>query len=110
MERKTCFTIYPSNLTFVAAIFLIIYIMYQHIMMLIFIALSKTLPSSTLNTEVERGDGKSGVIKFKKNNFSGIKSSATPNAISNVAESIKLVFAKGTRETFISDILLVVVH
>lgn len=67
-------------------------------------AVTKSLQATTLNIEVENGVDNSGATKYKKKNFSGIKAGATPDALVNVAEAIKLVLAKEARQTFVSEI------
>lgn len=67
-------------------------------------ALTKNLQTTTLNIEVENGVDKSGATVYKKKNFSGISKTATTEAINNVAEAIKVILARDTRLTYISDV------
>ena len=67
-------------------------------------AISKELQKTTLSIEAQNGIDKDGAPVYKKKNFSNVKGSATPDAISAVADAIKLVLANPTRGTFVNEI------
>ena len=66
-------------------------------------AISKELVATTLSIEVQNSVDKDGNPSYKKKNFSGIKSKATPEAVAAVADAIKSVLAASTRSTFINE-------
>lgn len=67
-------------------------------------AIAKDLRSTTLSIEVEKETDKDGNPVYKKKNFSGINASASLDAISNVAEAIKLVLDSSTGYTLINEV------
>ena len=67
-------------------------------------AISKELRTTTLSIEVQSGIDKDGNPSYKKKNFSGIKGNAAPEALVTVADAIKLVLAKPTRDTLVNEI------
>ena len=67
-------------------------------------AISKELRTTTLSIEAQNGIDKDGAPVYKKKNFSNVSGDATPEAISTVAEAIKLVLANPTRNTFVNEI------
>lgn len=66
-------------------------------------AISKELRATTLSIEVQSSVDKDGNPSYKKKNFSGINSQATPEAIATVADAIKSVLYNSTRYTFINE-------
>lgn len=66
-------------------------------------AISKELVATTLSIEVQNSVDKDGNPSYKKKNFSGINSEATPEAIATVADAIKSVLDSGTRYTYINE-------
>lgn len=66
-------------------------------------AISKKLRTTTLSIEVQSSIDKDGNPSYKKKNFSGISSAATPEAIVTVADAIKSVLDASTRYTFINE-------
>lgn len=67
-------------------------------------AISKALQATTLSIEVQNGVDKYGSPVYKKMNFSGVNRDATPDALSTVADAIRLVLANETRYTFVNEI------
>ena len=67
-------------------------------------AISKELQTTTLSIEVQSGVDKNGNPSYKKKNFSGINSDATPETLVTVADAIKLVLANPTRDTLVNEI------
>lgn len=67
-------------------------------------AISKSLQTTTLSIEVQNGIDKYGSPVYKKKNFSGVNSDATPDALSTVADAISLVLANQTRYTLVNEI------
>ena len=67
-------------------------------------AITKVLSSTTLSIEAQSGVDKDGAPVYKKKNISNVKGAATPDAISAVADAIKLVLANPTRNTFVNEI------
>ena len=67
-------------------------------------AISKELQTTTLSIEVQSGVDKNGNPSYKKKNFSGVNSDATPEALVTVADAIKLVLANPTRDTLVNEI------
>lgn len=67
-------------------------------------AATTTPKSKALAIEVQSGTDKAGDPIFSKKSFSGVKVTATDQAIYNVAEGIKAVLAPSTRNTSVNEI------
>lgn len=70
-------------------------------------AVTKTLKSKTLAIEVETGKDKAGDPIYGKKSFSGVKLTATDQAVYNVAEAIKSVLDVSTRDTYLNEVEVV---
>ncbi|GFP76407.1 DUF1659 domain-containing protein [Clostridium fungisolvens] len=66
-------------------------------------AVSKVLQTSSMYIEIENGTDKLGATVYKKKNFSGVKTNATPENVYAVAEAIKAVLSVGTRDAFLTE-------
>ncbi|EQB89544.1 hypothetical protein SDC9_108159 [bioreactor metagenome] len=66
-------------------------------------AISKVLNSATLSIEVENGTDKTGATVYRKKNFSGIKLTADPQNVFDVAEAIKVVLKPNTRDYYLTE-------
>lgn len=66
-------------------------------------AVNKVLKTTSLSIEIEGGQDKVGATIYKKKNFSGVKGNALTENVYNVAEAIKLILAKDTRDSYIND-------
>ena len=70
-------------------------------------AIVKEFQKSSLIIEVENGTNDHGTIVYKRKSFSGVKEEATPEAIHAVAEAIKTVLKKRTRDCLINNVSLI---
>ena len=66
-------------------------------------AVNKVLNTTSFAIEVESGTDKDGSKTYSKKNFSGIKTTATPQNVYDVAEAIKAVLSAGTRDYYLND-------
>lgn len=70
-------------------------------------AVTTTLKSKTLAIEVEKGQDLAGDPIYGKKSFSGVKLTATDQAVYNVAEAIKTVLDGSTRDTYLNEVEVV---
>ena len=66
-------------------------------------AVNKVLNTTSLTIEVESGTDKNGAKTYSKKNFSGIKTTAIPQNVFDVAEAIKVVLSAGTRDYYLNE-------
>ena len=66
-------------------------------------AVNKVLNTTSFCIEVENGTDKLGAKTYSKKNFSGIKTTAVPQNVFDVAEAIKAVLSAGTRDYYINE-------
>ena len=66
-------------------------------------AVNKVLNTTSLTIEVESGTDKTGAKTYAKKNFSGIKTTAIPQNVFDVAEAIKAVLSAGTRDYYLNE-------
>lgn len=67
-------------------------------------AATKTLKSKTLAIEVQNGTDKSGDPTYTKKSFSGVKTTATDDAVYNTAQAIKAVMVGSTRDIYLNEV------
>ena len=66
-------------------------------------AVNKVLNTTSFAIEVESGTDKTGAKTYSKKSFSGIKTTAAPQNVFDVAEAIKGVLSAGTRDYYLND-------
>ena len=66
-------------------------------------AITKVLASSALVIEVENGSDKNGVPTYRKKSFSGVKGDAAVENVYAVADAVKAVMKKPTRNYYLND-------
>jgi hypothetical protein len=66
-------------------------------------AVSKVLNTTSFTIEVESGTDKTGAKTYSKKSFSGVKTTATPQNVFDVAEAIKGVLSAGTRDYYLNE-------
>ena len=67
-------------------------------------AATVTLQSKTLAIEVQNGTDLAGDPTYGKKSFSGVKLTATDDAVYNTAEAIKAVLNASTRDTYLNEV------
>ena len=67
-------------------------------------AATVTLQSKTLAIEVQNGTDLTGDPTYGKKSFSGVKLTATDDAVYNTAEAIKAVLNASTRDTYLNEV------
>ena len=66
-------------------------------------AVSKVLNTTNFYIEVESGTDKNGDKTYSKKSFSGVKTTAIPENVFDVAEAIKGVLSAGTRDYYLNE-------
>ena len=66
-------------------------------------AVTKVLNTTSFTIEVESGTDKAGAKTYSKRNFSGIRTSALPQNVFDVAEAIKGVLNASTRDYYLNE-------
>jgi hypothetical protein len=66
-------------------------------------AVTKVLNTTSFAMEVESGTDKTGAKTYTKKNFSGIKTTAVPQSVFDVAEAIKGVLSAPTRDYYLNE-------
>ena len=66
-------------------------------------AVTKVLNTTSFTIEVESGTDKTGAKTYSKKNFAGIRTSALPQNVFDVAEAIKGVLNAPTRDYYINE-------
>ena len=66
-------------------------------------AVNKVLNTTSLTIEVESGTDKSGAKTYSKKTFSGVKTTAAPQNVYDVAEAIKAVLGVPTRDYYLNE-------
>ena len=66
-------------------------------------AVTKVLNTTSFTIEVESGTDKNGDKTYSKKNFSGIRTTAIPQNVFDVAEAIKGVLLAGTRDYYLNE-------
>ena len=66
-------------------------------------AITKVLASSALVIEVENGSDKNGVPTYRKKSFTGVKGDAAVENVYAVADAVKAVMKKPTRNYYLND-------
>lgn len=66
-------------------------------------AINKVLAGSTLVIEIESGQDKNGAPTYRKKSFSGVKGDATAENIYAVADAVKAVLKKPTRNYYLNN-------
>ena len=66
-------------------------------------AVNKILNTTSFAIEVESGTDKTGSTTYSKKNFSGIKTTANPQNVFDVAEAIKAVLSVSTRDYYLNE-------
>ncbi len=66
-------------------------------------AVNKVIDSTSFCIEVENGTDKTGNKVYSKKTFSGIKTTAVPQNVFDVAEAIKAVLSSGTRDYYLNE-------
>ena len=66
-------------------------------------AITKVLASSALVIEVESGSDKNGAPTYRKKSFSGVKGNAAVENVYAVADAVKAVMKKPTRNYYLND-------
>ncbi|MBL4930370.1 MULTISPECIES: DUF1659 domain-containing protein [Clostridium] len=66
-------------------------------------AINKVINSTTLSLEVQSGTDAAGAPVFRKKNFSGIKLTAAPENVLDVAQAIKGILNNPTRDLFLNE-------
>ena len=67
-------------------------------------AVNAEIQTLSISIEVENGTDKNGATVYKKKNFSGIKSDAANEDILAVANAIKEIINKPTRDVLLNNI------
>jgi len=67
-------------------------------------AATKTLKSKALAIEVETGTDKAGDSIFTKKSFSGVKLTATDDAVLKTANAIKAVIGSSTGDVYLNEV------
>ena len=66
-------------------------------------AVNKVLNTTSLIIEVESGTDKTGAKTYSKRTYSGVKTTAAPQNVYDVAEAIKGVLGAPTRDYFVNE-------
>lgn len=66
-------------------------------------AVTKVLNTTSFNIEVESGVDNKGDKTYSKKTFSGVKSTATPQNVYDVATAIKGVLSANTRDFYLNE-------
>ena len=66
-------------------------------------AVSKVINTTSFAIEVESGIDKTGAKTYSKKNFSGIKTTAVPQNVYDVAEAIKAILSAPTRDYYLTE-------